>query len=220
MHRLTNGSADYDNPLAASESFPTESITSPATAAMASSPEAIAITCIAWIATGVLVALVMIRRGHDAGAWTLLGIALGPLLLGLAAHWVRHREPLVGPLVLAPGSAHGGSVDVLVGLGPGASDLTTVRAQLAQLEMDVGRLTIASAVDFESMLDPEWNDAKVTAAKQLYRAEATLETYTPGLVILPGRIDPAVERYRASDGFDRLLLAPRRPTVSTVTRSM
>jgi hypothetical protein len=44
-----------------------------------------------WVGVGLLLALVMGRRGHDPFAWWLLGTLLGPLALPLAISAERRR---------------------------------------------------------------------------------------------------------------------------------
>jgi hypothetical protein len=66
------------------------------------------------------------------------------------------------------------------------------------LDARLGLLTVACAVDFESVADDMWNERKVVAADRLRRAEVVLVDFAPSLVILPGRIDRALMRHAGS----------------------
>lgn len=60
-----------------------------------------------WATTGVVLAVVMGRRGHSSFAWLVLGVLLGPLALILADDARRHDELLRRALV-APARASAG----------------------------------------------------------------------------------------------------------------
>jgi hypothetical protein len=47
----------------------------------------------AWLATGIVTAIVMGRRRHDRFPWWLLGVAFGPLLVPLALGAEGRQEP-------------------------------------------------------------------------------------------------------------------------------
>jgi hypothetical protein len=47
----------------------------------------------AWLATGIVAAIVMSHRRHDRFPWWLLGVAFGPLLVPLALGAERREEP-------------------------------------------------------------------------------------------------------------------------------
>ena len=68
----------------------------------------------AWLSLGLLLSLVMGRRGHDAFSWLVLGTLLGPLgvVLAVSSWRAEERRP---DHVLEP-ITRGGGVDVLVGM--------------------------------------------------------------------------------------------------------
>ena len=46
----------------------------------------------AWLAIGLVLALVLGRRGHDPFSWFVLGTLLGPLAIAFAFYAWRHEE--------------------------------------------------------------------------------------------------------------------------------
>jgi hypothetical protein len=197
MHSLPNRSPDLESAVGARDVLPAEGLAGHTTAALADTPATIGLVVLGWVGAGLLIALIMTRRGHDAGSWAALGIALGPLLLGLAVRWVR-CERFAPSIVLSRGNHHGGDIDVLIGVTPSTSDFEPTLAQVEALDARLGLLTVACAVDFESVADDMWNERKVVAADRLRRAEVVLVDFAPSLVILPGRIDRALMRHAGS----------------------
>ena len=49
----------------------------------------LAISAATWLAIGVVLSVMMGRRGHDAYAWLILGMFLGPIALVLAVYTDR-----------------------------------------------------------------------------------------------------------------------------------
>ncbi len=52
----------------------------------------------AWLVIGLVLSLVMGRRGHDGFSWLVMGSLLGPLAIVLALNSSRHEQ--LGPTVL------------------------------------------------------------------------------------------------------------------------
>ena len=74
----------------------------------------IVLACI-WVAIGVVIAVMMGRRGFSRWSWLVVGVVLGPLAVPIAVAATRDRRP---PLVrrLSEGTAGTGGIDVLVGI--------------------------------------------------------------------------------------------------------
>ena len=68
-----------------------------------------------WVTIGLVTALFMGRRGHNAWNWAVLGTAFGPLLSPAAAS-LRSAAPRTYLRVLGAPARGPGPVDVLVGI--------------------------------------------------------------------------------------------------------
>ena len=68
-----------------------------------------------WLLTGLLLAVVLGRRGHDPFGWLVLGTLMGPVAIFLALDAVEHDEQDVVEVVAPPVVIRHGQVDVLVG---------------------------------------------------------------------------------------------------------
>ena len=58
----------------------------------------------AWIAIGVVLSVLMGRRGHNAFGWLIIGVFLGPLSIPLAVASARHESRPVRPGLTGLGS--------------------------------------------------------------------------------------------------------------------
>jgi nucleotide-binding universal stress UspA family protein len=178
-----------------------------------------------WIGVGLLLALLMGRRGHDPFAWWLLGTTLGPLALPLAISAERHREDRVWPV--RAGRPGQGPVDVLVGLDGSAEAAAALATVLDLLGPRLGRLTLATVTGL---------DASVEHDRALARARAELERQgrlvqlrlstrqhgpddgrrVPALVLVAGRPAEALQRLAVEGGYDLLVVGTRGAGLSKV----
>ena len=175
-----------------------------------------------WIATGVVLGVVMGRRGHNAFGWLVIGCVLGPLAVAAAIAGVR-SESQPRDHVLAPAFAGGGEVDVLVGLDGSPESVAALHAVLAILGNRVGRLSLAGVVDFDAAtIGPpameERELAKELAAQEAYvlglrpsmeLAEAAVRAPCPEVVVLFGRPGRALLRKATEEGFDLIVVGTR-----------
>lgn len=76
---------------------------------------AVAVLAGAWVVEALLLGYVMRRRGFDAYAWTLIGISLGPIAVGVAL-FVEFHPPSREPRLWREGRRGTGAIDVLVGI--------------------------------------------------------------------------------------------------------
>ncbi len=112
---------------------------------------------ITWVATGVVLAVVMGRRGHNGFGWLVTGSLLGPLGVVLAVDARRHAEQLE-PLPVrdvAPITVGTGPVDVLVGADGSPESEAAMDSVLALLGDRLGRLTLARVVPYGDIAAPE-----------------------------------------------------------------
>ncbi len=163
-----------------------------------------------WVATGLLAALVVHRRGHDFRPAVVLGFVLGPLFIALAVDAARHREREVAPVPLAPGSRSEGPVDVLVGIDGSADAMAVVSPVVRLLGPRIGRLTLAATIDYESAESDDWSDGKAAAALELEVSSIFLPDHEPSTVLLPGEPVRALTTHAADNGYDLLVVVAAR----------
>ncbi|MGH9011216.1 MAG: universal stress protein, partial [Acidimicrobiia bacterium] len=92
---------------------------------------------VAWLAVGLMLALVMGRRGHDAFSWLILGTLFGPL--GAVFAIEARSEEFSRPELVAPRQSGAGPVDVLVGFDGSAESRAALAAVADLLGPRVGR---------------------------------------------------------------------------------
>ncbi len=159
----------------------------------------------AWLFIGVVLSLVMGRRGYYRFSWMVLGALLGPLAIALALDSWRHHEQLQ-PTVLAgaPAARSSGTVDVLVGHDGSPEAAAVVEAAIELLGPRLGRLTLATVVPFDVGAD-----TVSRAAAALRRVANLPQTPSVELEVLHGRPAEALRR-RATEGhYDLLTIGTR-----------
>jgi hypothetical protein len=90
----------------------------------------------AWLATGIVVGIVMSHRRHDRFPWWLLGVAFGPLLVPLALGAERREEPTDGATPLL--TAQDRSVPALIAIDDSREAATALTAGLDSREREAG----------------------------------------------------------------------------------
>lgn len=177
----------------------------PETTTLAESPLAIGMVAAGWLSTGLVVAYLLHRRGHEFRTMAVLGAVLGPLFIGLAAHYARHRER-VAPIPLSTGQRSHGPIDILVGLDGGQGSPEELRSALRMFESRRGRVTLVRAIDFESADDDDWSDAKAAAAAELESWASCVPGDEPSTVLIPGPPEHALADYAVREGYGLLIL--------------
>lgn len=147
----------------------------------------VVIVLVAWLLFGLAVAVVMIRRGHSTPIWLSLTF-LGPLTIFLVLSAVDEEHPHAADV--QPGSPGGGSVDVIVGLdGSPASD-AALRAVPALFGSRLGRVTVATVLDFDVDQLPGRPAPRIEADRRLADAVELFESLTgitPDRAVLSGK---------------------------------
>ena len=164
-----------------------------------------------WVSSGLAAALWAARRGHFLPAWLVMGIVFGPLTWGL---WRidRIRDRDARPRPLAAGSRGVGPVDVLVGVDGSAESHAALRAVVELLGDRLGRLAVASVLDFDTALETqEWPerakaDGELASAVELM---ASLRSAQPETVLLTGRPAEALEQYADAECFTLVAIGSR-----------
>ncbi len=113
-------------------------------------PALMLLVVIAWLLTGITLALVLGRRGHDRFNWLVLGTVLGPLAVALAVDSWWWREERRAEVLAPTGPAHTwNDVDVLVGFDGSPESRAALRQAIELLGPRLGRLTLAAVVPYE-----------------------------------------------------------------------
>jgi nucleotide-binding universal stress UspA family protein len=161
-----------------------------------------------WVTIGVIASIFMGRRGHNPFAWLALGAILGPLVIPVAAVAVR-EERIRRRGELARGTSAGGAVDVLVGIDGSPEAQAALDAATRLFGPVIGRLTLATVVDFDSAGSRTPLEIERRAAETLERAASSVEAQRPSAVILTGRPADALMRYAADEGYEAIVIGRR-----------
>lgn len=163
---------------------------------------AVAIT---WTLIGVLLSVVMGRRGHNSFGWLVSGAVLGPLAVVLAAEARRSAERLdPHSLRLArPSPAGEGPVDVLLGYDGSEESLAALDAVSDLLGERLGRLTAATVVAFGE--PPEFE----RRAKERLTSLDARDGRARDLEILHGHPAAALSQYAAEGGYGLIAVGAR-----------
>ena len=160
---------------------------------------------VVWLAIGLVLSLVMGRRGHAPFGWFLVGTALGPLAVVLALTSLRPEEPRPTQ-VSAAASEGSGPVDALVGYDGSPEATAALDTVVALLGSRLGRLTVATVIPHKA---PAGEEKSAVAALEEVCASASRSA--AGLEVLRGLPAEALGD-RAVEGGYRLLAVGTRGT--------
>lgn len=159
-----------------------------------------------WLLSGLATAYVMGRRGHDPGAWMVLGVVAGPFAVIFAVPRALEGERAVQPLRSAPGVPTPGQVDVLVGIDGSPESRNALRQACLLLGGRVRRLTLARVVDYQTYQKGEGEES---ARADLEEAAAMVAELRPEQVVLAGPAAEVLERHAREEGFGLLVVGTR-----------
>ena len=164
-----------------------------------------------WIAIGLVLAVVMGRRGHDSFGWLVMGALLGPLGIVLAGFARRGSERLQPAHVRRgpPAIPHDGPIDVLVGFDGSAESFAAIDAVPALLGSRLGRLTVATVVPYGEMREQER-----AATKALRSLEGRAAGRECDLELLHGHPAAALHLYAVDGGFALIAVGARGKGIS------
>lgn len=155
-----------------------------------------------WLAIGLMLALLMGRRGHGAWGWFVLGTLMGPFAVALAVDSVRHPE---GPRrMVEAGKSWGGPVDVLVGIDGSPEADAAALGVIGLFGSRLGRVTLAAVVPYDS-----GREAESQALTNLRRAARHYEPGAADLQILSGLPADELVHLAREDGYDVLAVGSR-----------
>jgi nucleotide-binding universal stress UspA family protein len=150
---------------------------------------------VTWLGIGVVLSVLMHRRGQLGFAWLVLGVLMGPMAVVFAWDTLRHdADP--GPQVVEPGVPRNGDIDVLIGVDGSAGSSAAVDAALHLFQPGLGRLTFAAVI-------PRGEAAGSTderaAQLELQRQAARVRAHQPAMEILRAtRLNPELVVLRGS----------------------
>ncbi|WP_166806289.1 universal stress protein [Cryobacterium cheniae] len=170
------------------------------------------LVAVGWVLVGLAAAFVMIRRGHDALIWVVLGVAAGPFsiaLAGLAAY--LEREELAESAVI-PGESLEGDVRVLVCIdGSEAADHAAVTAVLL-LGARLQTVTLLTVLDYDIALDvaPEKLDRIAAGIQSAAVTQLAALAVHPFSTRATGSAAEQILRRSGSGAYDLLALGTHR----------
>jgi nucleotide-binding universal stress UspA family protein len=160
----------------------------------------------AWSAIGLVLSIVMGRRGHNGFGWLVMGALLGPLGIVMAVDAGRHDEQL-RPRTLTerlPVTGGTGPIDVLVGYD-GSSEADAAPQAVVDLLGDrLGRLTVATVVPYGGLGEQE-RDA-TEGLRQLARRNPGRVTE---LEVVHGRPSVALRQCATEGGYKLIAVGTR-----------
>jgi nucleotide-binding universal stress UspA family protein len=167
---------------------------------------------VGWVLVGLAAAIVMIRRGHDAPIWLVLGLAAGPFAIALAGLAVFLEREELAEAAVVPGESLEGDVRVLVCIdGSEAADhaaVTTVLLLGARLQT----VTLLTVLDYDTALDvaPEKLDRMAAGIQSVAVARLADLAVHPYSTRATGSAADQILRRAGSGAYDLLALGAHR----------
>lgn len=168
---------------------------------MTTGPNLVIAFLAAWLAIGVILSIVLGRRGHDRVQWLLLGALLGPLALVLAADALRNGEEAEPESFGSPASIEVDpeAIDVMIGYDGSADSEAAIESALELFGDRLGRFELVSVIPFDGGLAAE-RDARAT----LERRTRDLSWVSPTARIVRGLPSQALAKAATERHFDVL----------------
>ncbi len=169
-----------------------------------SGPVVVIVIGAVWLTIGLVLSLVLGRRGHDGFAWLVVGTLLGPLALLLAVDAVQNGEPSA-PIISTPaGIAFDGGIDVLVGADGSDEARGALEEAVGLFGSRLGRVELVRVVPFDGVAAAE------RAATEAITAEADRYAYLhPGTEVVRGRPADVLAALAVDGGYDVLVVGTR-----------
>lgn len=150
-----------------------------------STSQQVLLFALGWVATGLVAALVLHRRGHEPRPLVALGALMGPLFIPLALEYAQREGVARANRVelVTPDHRPGPQVVVVV---LSAHDLTErVRRVLDDLD-EPHAVTLVAMIHYEATARTDWTDSKSHATRLLEPYEAAFAEHRPAMVLQPG----------------------------------
>jgi nucleotide-binding universal stress UspA family protein len=166
---------------------------------------------VGWVVIGLVLSIVMGRRGHDSFGWLVTGTLLGPLAIVLALD-ARRRTETLDPANLRPGPpaiSSSGPIDVLVGFDGSPESRAAIDAVPTLLGDRLGRLTVATVVPYGELREQER-----LATKALRSLEGGTLGFECDLELLHGHPAAALTQYATTGGYALIAVGTRGAGIS------
>lgn len=158
-----------------------------------------------WLASGLVASVIMMRGGHRHWYWVFIGVLLGPLAGLIFSERVEGDSPHVAHMRLG---RDGLGLHVLLGIDGSADSLGATSAALRLLAGAVGRVTLATVVDFDTAEDAGGEGERAAQAR-LRTVASTLEPWSPDEVVLAGPPVGALLKFATEQDVDIIVVGPR-----------
>lgn len=166
------------------------------------------ILVLAWMSFGVLLALVMGRRGHGPAGWGVLGMLLGPLAVPIALDMARrHRRPAVR--TLAAGAPIGEGIAVLAGIDGSEEAVLALGRAATLLGSRVGRLAAVTVLPYDAEDDPVVLESLQTQARLWMTAAREAAGRAAEEYVVTGQPAKVLAELAESDDFDVIVVGAR-----------
>jgi nucleotide-binding universal stress UspA family protein len=156
---------------------------------------------VAWVLTGVVLAVLMRRRGHHLPVWLALGSVLGPFAVPLALERLRDRP--------APNVTTTAGCDLLVGVDGSADSVAALHDALALLGDRVTSVTVATVIAHDERGTTSGDEARHSARRVLDDMVSQVEGHEIHAEILYGRADEALIAYAEAAGAEVIAVGAR-----------
>jgi nucleotide-binding universal stress UspA family protein len=176
--------------------------------------EVLLLVVLIWALIGVATALVMGRRGHHPFTWLVLSLALGPLVIPVAASSSRRDRPRL-LRQLGPGLEGVGEVDVLVGIDGSDESSSALDAVIDIVRTRIRRLTLAGVIDYDSAAAGRPWETEDRAERALSVMASRIPDQAPETVLLAGDPSQALIDFAKQEGFGLLVVGRRGHGAST-----
>jgi nucleotide-binding universal stress UspA family protein len=158
------------------------------------------VIAVGWFATGAIAVAVLRHRGHDAFAWAVVFLFMGPVALPAALSADRHRPPEPGA------STHEGRFDVLVAHDGSADAAASAEAALDLVGAQMTSLTFAAVLDLEATSTVRGREEQALTQARLDTLAREAESSAPvDTVILFGEPIQALQHYAAQHGYELIV---------------
>ena len=177
-----------------------------------------------WAVSGLVVAGILARHGHNFWLLALMGLGFGPFLLtiwGKGLHDLPSRVTMVQPS--STETTHqtqptAGWIDVLVGLDGSTESRESAGSVLTTLGPAIGRLRFTSVIDHEIANATEAFELDDKRVRFLQEAAVLLGHGDAEVSLISGRPDKALVEHATSNGFDLVVVAHRRNEIRGAIR--
>jgi len=166
-----------------------------------------------WAVIGILLAVVMRRKGYDFFQWLVVGVVLGPLAVPLAIERsLVHGRALRQSEHTPTGDSVG--FDVLAGLDGSSDAVNALDSALGLFGGLVTSVTIVTVLNYDSQSSPTGLAAQTEAQLALDAVADRLTVSPVTTTLLYGRPDQALAEFARTAGIELIVVGARRRDAS------